>query len=362
MPIEQSCEVDLIVRQVFEARAFQPIDILEDQVTRGDTDESGRNLTIFLPIAPNSTVTACLRISPSTFSSAGPPDYKFNSQKSRFELGLTISNPDKAQAAWEDRLARFKEYIGWRNRDIEKCNRKLRSIIEEAVTRRIEALEQGRKNQELINTGLKIPLATVASARPVDISVKKPVSVIREASSKPKQPGSPYVEESMAADIIETANSLGKQFEVAPKAYSKLGEEDLRHILLGTLNAVFKMKGKAEAFNRKGKTDIFLDVPSGSGFIAECKFWSGEVNFLGTLDQLLGYVDWRKSYAVAIIFSNNKSITGVIEVAKRALAKRGLLGAVSVRSEGHLVSQHNHPRDAGKSIELHCLFFDLSHD
>jgi hypothetical protein len=45
--------------------------------------------------------------------------------------------------------------------------------------------------------------------------------------------------------------------------------------------------GNGETFNFEGKTDILIRVEALNVFIAECKLWKGEKQFLATIDQLL---------------------------------------------------------------------------
>jgi hypothetical protein len=48
-------------------------------------------------------------------------------------------------------------------------------------------------------------------------------------------------------------------------------------------------------------------------FIAECKFWGGEKQFLETIDQLLSYLSWRDTKAAVIIFNRNANFSDVLK-------------------------------------------------
>ena len=48
-------------------------------------------------------------------------------------------------------------------------------------------------------------------------------------------------------------------------------------------------------------------------FIAECKFWNGEKQFLETIDQLLSYLSWRDTKAAVLIFNRNAKFSEVLK-------------------------------------------------
>ena len=56
-------------------------------------------------------------------------------------------------------------------------------------------------------------------------------------------------------------------------------------------------------------------------FVAECKFWSGEANFLTTINQILKYLTWRDSKAAIVLFVKNKDFSSVIETVKESTPK-----------------------------------------
>jgi hypothetical protein len=50
-----------------------------------------------------------------------------------------------------------------------------------------------------------------------------------------------------------------------------MGEEDLRQVILTSLNSSYRGKVTAEAFNIEGKTDILVRHEGSNLFIGECK-------------------------------------------------------------------------------------------
>jgi hypothetical protein len=57
---------------------------------------------------------------------------------------------------------------------------------------------------------------------------------------------------------------------VAPQEFCKLGEEGLRHVIAGYLNAVFRSTAvTGETFSKGGKPDLNIQVRGGSVFVGE---------------------------------------------------------------------------------------------
>jgi len=107
-----------------------------------------------------------------------------------------------------------------------------------------------------------------------------------------------------------------------------------------------------------------LDPDSrGAVLIGECKIWGGAKLYGDTIDQLFGDVVWRHTAAMLISFSKNKGLLNVISQADEAIQRHpSYRGGFTVKHPTYRVSPHEHPRDVGKLIELHHLFFNLSTD
>jgi hypothetical protein len=104
-------------------------------------------------------------------------------------------------------------------------------------------------------------------------------------------------------NILSIMRNMVRVMEQSPKAFENMGEEDLRTQFLVQLNAQYEGRATGETFNFQGKTDILIRADEGGNvFIAECKFWSGEKQFLETIDQLLSYLTWRDTKTAILIF------------------------------------------------------------
>ena len=91
-------------------------------------------------------------------------------------------------------------------------------------------------------------------------------------------------------EILAIVRNMVKVMEQSPRAFEKMGEEDLRTHFLVQLNGQYEGRATGETFNYQGKTDILIREEAKNVFIAECKFWGGEKHFLETIDQLLSYL------------------------------------------------------------------------
>jgi hypothetical protein len=100
--------------------------------------------------------------------------------------------------------------------------------------------------------------------------------------------------------------------ERSPSAFENMGEEDLRNHFLVHLNGQYEGQATGETFNFQGKTDILIRAEGRNVFIAECKVWRGEKNFLETINQLLSYLSWRDTKTAVVIFNRNANFTEVL--------------------------------------------------
>ena len=191
--------------------------------------------------------------------------------------------------------------------------------------------------------------------------------VLRTILERPKAPLAtaklePVLNRDDVVSLVDFIDQYTRQFEVSPKTYEKMDEEELRDLLVGMMNANYPGSTTGETFNRLGKTDISLRVDSGHVLICECKFWSGASGYAKALEQLFSYLTWRQNYGVLIHFSKLRDATKAITEAKRAISEHQSFtkDSLSSPSEARFASRHTHPQDPDKSLEIYHLFVDLS--
>ncbi|WP_298119608.1 hypothetical protein [Flavobacterium sp.] len=206
-------------------------------------------------------------------------------------------------------------------KDIENFNTNLNSEISKYITQRRQKLLT--KNNLLSELGVPLRkknnvVSTFSVPKP---QLREKITVKPTVTEKGYKP-EPTLDNDNYLKILKLINDVGKNFERMPSLFKGKGEEDLRDHILMVLDPNFEFgSASGETFNKTGKTDIQLRHDSSVIFIAECKFWSGEKNYLTTIDQLLGYLTWRDTKASVILFVKQKDITAIIEKVENETSK-----------------------------------------
>src|SRR4029077_2553403 len=158
------------------------------------------------------------------------------------------------------------------NRDIATETPHFKEEISHAIQARRWAARQTIQSFEKVMTNLGILVTERPDAvQPINVSVKREVRVLREAPPNPEGPSDAYLEPASLDQILRLIDQAGKGFELTPATFARLGEEDLRNIIINYLNAVFSSNvASGETFSKGGKTDILLNIPSGAVLIGEC--------------------------------------------------------------------------------------------
>jgi hypothetical protein len=193
----------------------------------------------------------------------------------------------------------------------------------------------------------------------VPVQRRKP-KIERPPASAGKFQPEPVLAMEEYENILTIVRNMVRVMEQSPKAFEKMGEEDLRTHFLVQLNGQYEGRATGETFNFQGKTDILIREEGRNVFIAECKFWHGEKQFLETIDQLLSYLSWRDTKTAIFIFNRNANFSDVLskigEVApkhkcfKRDMGKKG-------ESEFRYI--FHHPNDQNRELVLTVLAFDV---
>lgn len=347
-PIEEDPDRRVTATEEREMRRFD-----RSEHHFGPSEVEFQYAVIDLPLIPKESNLVALQLRGQTFLMS--PVGKMASFRSRdhvVHLRLPLDESERL-------LQNLREMFGQINTDIERLTPNFRPRVLQQVKTRREQVEAHTSKFEEAMAKIGVEIARKPGAvEPVKVTERREIKLLRE---KPPQPAQPELEPESMKLIVGLIDQSGKGFETAPGSYAILGEEQLRDIILGHLNAVYGFGAAAgEAFSKKGKTDILLRVKDGVVLIAECKFWGGKKQYGDTIDQLFGYLTWRHTYGVLITFSKNKGLTGVVEAAGEAIAEHGTYrdGPRSV-ADTHLVSIHSHPDDEAKEAEVHHLFFNL---
>jgi len=187
------------------------------------------------------------------------------------------------------------------------------------------------------------------------LRIDKPV--MREAGFKPE----PTLEDSDYQEILRVIFDIGRQFERLPSTYSDKNEETLRdHFLLYLEPRYEGGSATGETFNKKGKTDILLRYQGANAFIAECKFWKGQNEFLKTITKLLSYLTWRDSKAAVIIFVKNKKFSVVLDSVNENIKKHpNYIEFVDKKDESWSNYIFHIQNDEQRKVKLALLLFHI---
>ncbi|MDO8618546.1 MAG: hypothetical protein Q7R49_01220 [Candidatus Daviesbacteria bacterium] len=247
-----------------------------------------------------------------------------------------------------------------KNSQIESFNPQLREKIKTIIRERIEKVKQNKSNfEDLIKTvGVPLKVVNKDAVKPINFGVKPQIKILIPPTAKTK---TDYVlDKEKVLTVLQIIDNLVSSWESAPNSYNDRPEEELRDIILSSLNSVFAGKATAETFSKKGKADIFLNIERGEILIMECKWWDGEKTLSEAVDQILGYITWRHSYGIIIIFSKNQDFTAVLKSAKQTIENhKSYKDNIKSITDSHFESQHVFPEDIEKNIELHVVVYSL---
>lgn len=309
-----------------------------------------------VPVSPHPQRNDYLKFGPSTTRLNTEPAW-------RFEGDVLVHEVEATEAAVESGKDDIRFWLGNRNKDIELGNKSLPDRVRAVWENRRKRLEDEYARTQQVIKNLNIPLHRNPDApvKPVEIKPRPLRTALRKPVAK-TAPTEPTLRREDVIDLVTFIERYARTFEVTPKAYAKMAEEELRDLLQGMLNANYPDSATGETFRKLGKTDISFCVEKGHVLVCECKFWSGAKGYVSALEQLFGYVTWRESHGVLIHFCKLKDMNRAVEDAKRMIGEHESFASGSLRavSETRFTSRHNHPQDTERSLELHHLFFDLS--
>lgn len=233
----------------------------------------------------------------------------------------------------------------------------------------VKGLFQARKQQFLENrqvfASLGVPLRKredlpATYALPA-LRAQKKVSLKPQVTEQGYTP-EPTLDQSTYQEILQIIQSMGKVFETLPATYFQKGEEDLRDHLLLQLASRFKDEGSVtgETFSKVGKTDIVYRYANSNAFVAECKFWKGQSQYLETMNQLLSYLVWRDSKAAVIIFVKNKEMSSVLETVREATPQHpNYLGLVNEQDVAWLNYRFHINDDPNREVKVAVMLYHI---
>ncbi len=260
------------------------------------------------------------------------------------EVHLTYTRTDHDSQAMRNEFDKdirmINDYVGWIARDISPYNMGLREKARKRIEWRRDKLLKDQGMAAALGFPLKQRLdASKTYTAPV---VRRKLPIQKPAATTETYVIEPQLEIKEYDHILGIISNMVQVMERSPRAFSKMGEEDLRQHFLVQLNGQYEGQATGETFNYEGKTDILIRDEGQNIFIAECKFWKGPEVFSKTIDQLLGYTSWRDTKTAIIIFNRNKDLSAVLEKIPE-----------TVRSHPNYKRELEYPGETGFRFILH---------
>lgn len=267
----------------------------------------------------------------------------------------------RLKSYFDEQRKMIAEYVTWSTSDVENFNTRLPASIRSQVEKRRKYLEQ---NDNLLLM-LEIPVRPDPSAPPiVPIHLRPHITV--ELASPPKAGFKPEygIKSELYEKILEIIRHEARSFETTPETFNLLEEEQLRDVLLSHLNGHFKGAATAEAFRKKGKTDIRIEEQNRSAFVAECKVWSGQAQLKSALDQLLDYLIWRDCKSSLVIFNKNvAAFSELFDKVSKALREHELFISSSGNYEhGEWRFIFRSKEDTAREITVHVFLVNVYYE
>jgi hypothetical protein len=297
------------------------------------------------------------RIRPQTYGSA-PPRAEIRDG----ELLLTFVRTDQNAAALKREYGEVVKYIRESLSRLSQSAAQFNDQLEGLTTSHIKA----RKARLLADAGMVAALNLPMRKRQgVPATYAVPVVRRRPKIDRIKVAGGftaePALAQSDYEEILGIMKNMTRVMELSPHAFLEMDEEALRSHFLVQLNGVYEGDATGETFNFQGKTDILIRKDGKNVFVAECKFWKGEIAFLDTIDQLVTtYLSWRDTKTAVIVFNRNTGFSAVLskiaEITPKHPQFKRDLGKSDESTFRYVFAQ---PNDANREIVLTVMAFDI---
>lgn len=333
----------------------------EPQETFIEVDDFGRQIqipaTLVILTVPFEGEKDIFFVRPSNFD-INPPRAAVTDDSIVLRLTVRNSEQDYVKDRLNGVLNDIERYLGWQRPTIEDFNNNLPARARQSIEARRERLLRDRNLVSSLGFTVKprtnMPMTYAAPQVRRKIEPKLP-----SAPSTPFKP-EPVLQEAHYKHILDVIDNMTVVMERSPSAFAEMDEEDIRQHYLVQLNGHFEGAATGETFNHEGKTDILIRVDGKNIFVAECKFWRGEKQFIETIDQILSYLSWRDTKAAIILFNRNKDFSQVLAKIKEAMASHShRKQGPKDESETRFRYVFGNPSDHSREIILTVLAFDV---
>jgi hypothetical protein len=316
-------------------------------------------------IKGNKTIIAVPFNGDANFLAVQPQTYTLNPPMGDIvgdELHLTYvrtdQNAEAIKTEYIQAVAQIKTHLESLRTSARSFNEQLESLVRQLVSE--------RKQKLLAHAGVVAALGLpvkkrqgMATTYAVPVQRRKP-RIERPHVAVSQFKPEPTLAQEEYDEILRIMKNMVRVMEQSPRAFEKMGEEDLRTHFLVQLNAQYERQATGETFNFQGKTDIMVRVEGRNVFIAECKFWKGERELQNTIDQLLSYLSWRDTKTAILIFNRNANFTEVLAKIGDAAPSHACFKRDLGKSDESIFRYVFHqPADTNRELLLTVMAFDV---
>ena len=299
------------------------------------------------------------RIRPSTFSLSGYPEIEVRDDS----IVFSVSFPDDAadttslKSDIDRNIQSLASAVQSLRNDVENHNRSAPETMRSSIQRKQRLAQSTTGAVAALGIPMRrrdAPLTYVAPVQRRPSPVKRPD--VPQGAYRPE----PSLDDAEYAYILRVIRSMSLVIERNPESFASLDEETIRTHFLIQLNGHYEGAATGETFNASGKTDILIRVEDRNIFIAECKFWHGQIAFNKAIDQILSYLSWRDSKCALVIFNKNRDSSAV---------RRTMHEVMESRQEHRSTVAYNPQEDSryifvkesdpGREIIITTLLFDI---
>ena len=315
---------------------------------------TGTRITFFVPFSGDPELFKC---KPSSFS-LNPPRGEIRGSQLIFTYDRTIQDAPAIEGEFERARKNVKDYLGWIARDVEQFNSTIYGKASQHITARREKLLQDRGLVERLGFPLRRREGVPTTFVTPEVK-RRIVPQLPPASTSPYKP-EPALGMEDYEHILSVLSNMVVVMERSPRAFKDMSEEDLRTHFLVQLNGHYEGQATGETFNYEGKTDILIRADNRNIFIAECKFWTGLSGLKDTLDQLLGYTNWRDTKTAILVFNRDRKMSTVLSRIPEVIREHPSYKADRPNtSETGFRYVFGHRDDANRELTLTVLVFDV---
>ncbi|HOU53689.1 MAG TPA: hypothetical protein PLQ97_07145 [Myxococcota bacterium] len=296
-------------------------------------------------------------LQPSSFT-LNPPRGQVHGNELLLRFSRTDHDPTVIKSDFDQQLRYVKDYLRSATADLKPFNEGIRAqAAGRLATRRSKLLA----DRQLVEA-LGFPLVKRTDPPAVAVGIKKKITLPKPTTASGTRGfrPEPAIDGAVYDDILGVCRNMALSMERSPSTFWSLDEEQIRDMFLVSLNGVFEGKATGETFNKTGKTDILIREGNRNLFIAECKFWHGAKGLSDTIDQILGYAQWRDCKLAILLFNKNKDFSSVlVKVAEGLRGHRLYRRSRDYGDQTCFRCQFQHPDDAQREVTLTLLAFEV---